>query len=130
MTGIKQDDKLREVARIIISKREPVAHIELTHVLIFRDSESMTKAAARCYSFADHPIKFFTPARFAIVVYDRRTFYFSPEQMAILIYHELLHIPKRGAKLVDHKVKDFDEILLLGLNWYEPGAEVPDILRG
>ncbi|CAK0767425.1 PhageMetallopep domain-containing protein [Gammaproteobacteria bacterium] len=129
MITIQEDEDLRELASQIIARREDVAHVELDQVLFFLDLASTPKASARCYSFAEHPIKFFTRARFAIVVYDYRTDYFTPEQMAILIYHELKHIPKRGTKLVDHNVKDFSEVLRIALDWAEPGAVVPDILK-
>lgn len=47
------------------------------------------------------------------------------------MYHELRHIGigEKGLKIVPHDIEDFKDILKeYGLDWGEPGQEVPDIL--
>lgn len=84
---------------------------------------------ARCYCLKDHPIGFYTPHRFAIVFYRQHMDWMSDRQQAILMWHELKHIPEKGDKLVQHDVQDFHTILReAGLYWGNPDGEVPDIL--
>lgn len=45
------------------------------------------------------------------------------------MFHELSHIPILGDKLIDHNIKDFYEVLQLGIDWARNGADVPDILN-
>lgn len=117
------------LARRIISTRPEVAHVEADDVLFLWERETEPKALARTYRLADHPIGLFTLARFAIVVYSQNTDYMSVNQLALLLLHELMHIPESGDKLVDHDVKDFGSILRIDLGWSSPGREVPDILE-
>jgi len=127
-----EDDELREIARQVISVRPEVAHVELDQVLFLRDVKGGPSGTmARCYSLSGHPVEYFTEHRFCIVAYEKNTFYLSAPQLALLIFHELMHIPQRGDKLVDHGVKDFEKILGLGgVFWSAPGEDVPDILGG
>lgn len=127
-----EDAEIREIARQVIAVRPEVAHVQLDDVLFLRDVKGGPRGVgAHCYSFAAHPINHFTDHRFCIVVYEKNTFYMSAPQMALLIFHELMHIPRLGDKLIDHTVKDFAKILGLGgVYWAAPGEDVPDILEG
>jgi predicted metallopeptidase len=53
----------------------------------------------------------------------------SNNQKAILMLHELMHIPAIGERLIDHNVKDFINILRMDVDWSLPGKEVIDILN-
>jgi len=126
-----EDAEIREIARLVIEVRPEVAHVEIERVLFLRHVGGKCKDHARCYSFADHPIRYFTDNRFCLVIYEDNTFYFTAAQMALLILHELMHIPERGDKLVDHDRKDFARVLGIGgIFWASPGEDVPDILGG
>lgn len=136
MNGIEADPVLADLARKIIRTRPEVRHVEPSRVLFLRDrvnrpGSGCRRVLARCYSFREHPIAFFTSQPFGLVVYERNTDHMSKEQTALLLFHELLHIPPRGFKLVNHDRIDFAAILRLGgLDWTQPGATVPDILKG
>ena len=110
--------------------RPEVAHVEVDDILFLRELETKPGGTlARTYRLVDHPIGFYITARFAIVVYDQNTDYMSANQLAILVLHELMHIPELGDKLVDHDVKDFRSVLGIDLDWARPGQEVMDILE-
>lgn len=120
---------LRELALKVIAAREEVSHVEIDQVLFLRELETKPPAVARCYRFINHPIGFFTEKPWGIVFYWMNCDYMSPTQLALLMFHELLHIPEKGDKLVQHNIQDFREVLGVELDWTEPGREVPDILR-
>lgn len=124
----EESESLKEIAIQLIKKQERVAHVEADNVLFLVNFGDKPNAAARCYSLSSHPIQFFTDKEFCIVVYNENTDYMSDEQMAILVMHELMHIPLIGTKLIEHNVKDFKQILEVDLNWCKPGVAVPDIL--
>ena len=122
-------EDLRDLAVRIISTQEFVSHVDPHDVLFLWEREEEPKATARTYRLINHPIQVFTDKRFAIVFYWQNCDYMSPAQLAILMLHELMHIPPTGDKLIDHDVKDFRAILGLDLDWSEPGRDVPDILE-
>ncbi len=117
---------LRKLAEKVRAARWDVAHVNLDEVLFLWEVARKPNAYGECYSLVFHPIRRFCPARFAIVFYRSLTSRFDEKQLAILMWHEMKHIPMRGDKLVDHDMKDFTQII--GTNWTEVGADVPDIL--
>jgi predicted metallopeptidase len=132
-TWEKADD-LKELAINVINARPEVGHVDAERVLfLWEIQEIKGSALGRCYSLAGHPIKFYTNHAFAIVFYQAKTEALSPQQLALLMLHELLHIPALGDKLVDHDMKDFYQVITaagVDFSWAEPGANVPDILKG
>lgn len=121
--------ELIELAAKIIAVKDDVAHVDVSEVLFLKEMETVPRAAARCYSFFNHPVKFFTEKKFCIVFYESNIDYFTEKQRAILMYHELKHIPLIGNKLVKHSIEDFYEVLQMGIDWSNNGADVPDILK-
>jgi len=134
MTTWQIADDLKQLARAVINARDEVAHINPDDVLFLRQYEDIGgKALARCFSTVGHPIGYFERRKFIIVFYALRTDDLTPQQSALLILHELLHIPAIGDKLIDHDIKDFCRVLAAAdydYGWAEPGANVPDILKG
>jgi predicted metallopeptidase len=124
----EESQELRELAAKVISKRDEVAHVEIDQVLFFKEHETKPPALARCYRFHTHPIGFFAEKPWGIVFYWQNCDYMNERQLALLMLHELMHIPPTGNKLVQHNVQDFREVLGIDLDWKEPGREVPDIL--
>ncbi len=120
--------ELRELACKVILSREEVFHVDVNEILFLKEIETMPKASARTYNLIDHPIELFTSKPFAIVFYESMIDYFTEEQRAILMFHELMHIPMLKNRLTDHDVKDFIDVLKLGVDWSRPGAQVPNIL--
>lgn len=120
---------LKDLARQVIFSREEVFHVDVNEVMFLKELEARPKSSARCYSLANHPILLFTTARFCIVFYESNIDYFSKAQRAILMLHELSHIPATGDKLIDHNIKDFYEILKMGVEWSLPGQIVPEIIK-
>jgi len=120
--------ELREMAKKLVKCQELVSHIDVNEVLFLKEMETTPKAAAKCFSLATHPMRYFTNARFCIVFYESNIDYFSKDQRAILLFHEMMHIPAVGDKLVDHDVKDFYDVLKLGIDWNSRGVKVPNIL--
>jgi predicted metallopeptidase len=123
--------ELEQLALKIIRKREEVCQVDVDDVLFLKEMVTEPKAYARTYRLVGHPIGFFTSKLFAIVFYWTRCYYLSQQQLALLMFHELLHIPELGDMLVDHDVKEFRSVLKvlnIDSNWTKPGREVPDIL--
>jgi hypothetical protein len=120
---------LLALARRVIEKREEVMHVDTEDVLFLWELETKPRALAMTYSFRDYPIGFFTPKRFGIVFFRQNCDYMTDRQLALLMFHELMHIPPVGNKLVRHNVQDFITILRIDLDWANPGREVPDILE-
>lgn len=120
--------ELMELARKIILTREEVYHVDVREILFLKEHDEVGRVSAKCFNIIKHPIQLFTEKRFAIVFYESNIDYYTYKQRAILMFHELMHIPAMGDKLVDHNIKDFYEVLLLGVDWNMPGANAPDIL--
>ena len=122
-----ESPELRELARKVVAARDEVAHVDPDEVLWLKELTTEPAALARCYHFGDHPIGYFTDKPYAIALYWQRCDYMSERQLAILLFHEMMHIPEIGDKLVDHDVQDFMRILRLDLDWQQPGRDVPDV---
>ncbi len=126
-----QPEWMRELAEKVIASRDEVRHVDIDEVLFLVEHETKPKSAiAKCYKFGTDPINFFTDAEYAIVFYWQWCDLLSEEQLAILMLHELMHIPiSSHLPLVKHTVQDFKEILEIDLDWSRPGQEVPNILK-
>jgi len=77
--------------------------------------------------------KAYLPFDFIITFYERNTGLLNENQQKILMLHELRHITlgEKGLKIRPHDIEDFKDILeTYGLDWNEPGKELPDILGG
>ncbi|MNO37513.1 hypothetical protein D3C76_275960 [compost metagenome] len=77
--------------------------------------------------------KAYLPFDFIITFYERNTSMLNENQQKILMLHELRHITlgEKGLKIRPHDIEDFKDILeTYGLDWNEPGKELPDILGG
>lgn len=129
MAAWEEAPDLAELAARVIAVRPEVGHVEIEDVLFVWELETAPSASARCYKLSGHPIGLFTDKRWAVVFYRQNMDYMSSRQQALLMLHELLHIPARGNRLVDHNVQDFQEVLGIGLNWAAPEQEVPNILE-
>ncbi|MDK2932391.1 MAG: hypothetical protein PWP27_201 [Clostridiales bacterium] len=124
-------NELKELAIKVIDKREEIAHVDVDEVLFLIEYKTKPNAIARTYKLTNHPIQAFTDCKYAIVFYDSNTDYMSEKQLALLMLHELMHIPKTGDLLVNHNVQDFYEVLKIGsVDWSKPNVDVPDILGG
>jgi len=58
--------ELIELAAKIIAVKDDVAHVDVSEVLFLKEMETIPRAAARCYSFFNHPVKFFIDKKFAL----------------------------------------------------------------
>jgi hypothetical protein len=136
MAEFTESQELRDLAEQLISNREEVAHIDINDVLFLREYQTRPgkgQIMAMTYRLDNHPIQLFSGCRFAIVFYDNNCSYMSWNQMKILMYHELLHIPENPLLikgLIPHSVQDFGRVLSIDLNWAKAGRDVPDILEG
>jgi len=76
------------------------------------------------------PFRAFMDYQYVITVYEPHVAYMSEAQMALLMWHELKHVPICG-KFVPHDVEDFSAIVEgYGIHWSEPDADIPNILAG
>lgn len=130
LAEFKEAQDLKDMAQKLIASRIDIDHVDVEEVLFLKEMETQPNASARTYALTGHPIQYFTNKRFCIVFYESNIDYFSYEQRVILLYHELMHIPILGNKLIDHNVKDFREILHLGVDWNLPGVIVPKLIEG
>lgn len=126
---------LRDLATRVIARREDVSHVEPDSVLFLWENETSPgnrmKTLGRCYSLADHPIGHLTPHRFCIVFYRQNMDHQNDRQRAVLMWHELRHIPLSGDKLRQHDAQDFAQVLrTAGIDWADEsmGSDIPDIL--
>lgn len=82
------------------------------------------KVFGQCERIQDK-YKAFIPYDFLITVYEPNVINFSPEQIKILLHHELLHVGVNMAaeptyKVNPHDIEEFDEIISrYGLDWSE-----------
>lgn len=135
MADWQEAPDLRLLAMAVTAKKDDVAHVDPSETLFFWELDTKPKnrgflTLAECHSFKRHPIGFFTPARFAVVFYEQNMGWMNERQRAVLMWHELKHIPERGDKLRPHTVQDFHVILReAGLDWNDPDGEVPNILE-
>lgn len=129
MAAWEEAPDLAELAARVIAARPEVAHVEIEDVLFAWELETAPRAIARCYRLIGHPIGLFTNQRWAVVFYKQNMDHMSSRQQALLMLHELLHIPERGDRLVEHNVQDFAGVLGIDLHWSAPGREVLDILE-
>jgi len=120
--------ELQELASKIIKIRDEVSHVEIEDILFLRESSSTPRALAQTFSLDGHPIGYFTNKPFAIVFYDMKCDELTENQIAAVMWHELMHIPTSGTKLVKHEVQDFYAVLGLGVGWQEPGKKIINIL--
>ena len=128
MPAFEEATDLQEIATRLVAAVENVDHVDVSEIMFLREFETKPKALAKCYKFGDHPIRFFTDKKYCIVFYWACCDYMTSEQITFLVLHELMHIPSKDDKMVDHDVQDFRAILGINLDWQEPGTEVPDIL--
>jgi predicted metallopeptidase len=119
---------LEELAIRVIARRKEVAHVDTEEIMFLREIASQPKALARTYILVGHPIGVFTDKMFAIVFYQQNCVYMNENQQALLMLHELMHIPEQGDRLKKHDVEDFRAVLGINLDWAQPNQEVPDIL--
>ena len=129
MAVFQESKELYFIAIKLINRINRVAHINVNEVLFLDEFETTPKALARCFIFGDHPITFLIRQKYCIVRYRANCDYLSPEQVTILVLHELMHIPLEGNKVIDHDVKDFQALLKLRPDWAAEGVEVPNILE-
>jgi predicted metallopeptidase len=126
----RESQELKELAMRVIRKRPEVCHIDADDVLFLQEYETKPPASARCFRLIGHPIQAFRTEPFCIVFYEAVIDHMSPQQRALLMLHELMHIPETGDKLIDHTIKDFGEIIGVGgADWSRPNKDVPDILE-
>ncbi len=127
----EHSEELKELAKKIIAIRDEVVHVDINEVLFIKEYILKPRAMASCYKIDKHPIQVFTDAKYAIVFYWQHCDVLSENQLALLMLHELMHIPPLDTMpLVDHTIQDFRTILEIDLNWDKPGQEVPSILEG
>lgn len=130
---------LRELAEKIISKmpdlwfidefvgRENIAYVLSYEPKMDRATGKMVHADCRKVK---QPFRAFMDYQYIITVYEPHTDYMSEAQLALLMWHELKHIPMSG-KLVPHDVEDFRAIIeTYGIHWSAPDADIPNILAG
>ena len=129
MVEFRESQELYDIALKLVTRIDRVSHIDVKEVLFLDEIETTPKALARCYALQDLPIQFFTDKKYCVVVYRANTDSLSPQQLVLLVLHELMHIPMEGRRVIDHDVKDFVALLNLNRNWSKPGVEVPDILE-
>ena len=129
MSLFVESKKMHATAKRLIEIQDSVAFIEISEVLFLEELETKPKAHAKCFRLVEHPIGLFTDKKYCIVVYLQNCDWMSDEQRTLLLWHEMLHIPILGTKLIDHDVKDFRKILGIDLDWAEPGKKVPNVLK-
>ncbi len=78
------------------------------------------------------PMQAYLPYQVIITFYEPNIDDFTPNQKAVLMWHELKHIEltQKGIKIKNHDVRDFRSIIdRLGLDWSSE-IEIEDILGG
>lgn len=127
----RESQEMYDLAIKLIRARPEVNYIDADDVIFLQEYNTKPPVNARCFRLVNHPIQAFRSETFCIVFYEAVIDHMSPQQRALLMLHELMHIPESGDRLIDHTIKDFNEILGLGgIDWNRPGRSVPDILEG
>lgn len=130
---------LRDLADRVISRMpdlwfidEWVGRENIAYVLSYeprrgRSADRMVHAECRKVK---PPFRAFMDYQYIITVYEPNVAYMSEAQLALLMWHELKHIPMSGS-FVPHDVADFSAIIEgYGIDWSVPDADIPNILAG
>jgi predicted metallopeptidase len=114
---------LRELAeRIVEANDETIGYIDTEMIAFVVETQyGSGKLMGRTYNLKKHPMKAYTEKDYAIVIYEANTTQLNEKQMALLVYHELTHIPQpTKSMLTDHDVEDFAVIVdRFGSRWHE-----------
>ena len=114
--------------RLIREKAELSSIAESDVTIVFLESDAEKKSGGKsvlgqCEKIPDK-YKWAVPCDFTITIFAPNVERFTPEQLKILIFHELLHvgIEKDGNEeryfVIPHDIEDFEIIIKqFGLNW-------------
>lgn len=138
--GVRDAEPSRQLKRLagqLIRKLPELSYIQEWGIKVGYVESSEKKSGERIV-FADcrkvqEVFRAYLPFDFIITFYIRNTGMLNESQLKILMLHELQHIEmgERGLKIRAHDVEDFKSILAkYGLDWNEPGKELPDLLGG
>jgi hypothetical protein len=130
---------LRDLADRVISRmpdlwfidewvgRENIAYVLSYEPRKVRAADRMVHADCRKVK---PPFRAFMDYQYIITVYEPNVAYMSEAQLALLMWHELKHIPMSGS-FVPHDIADFSAIIEgYGIDWSVPDADIPNILAG
>ena len=115
----------QQIAKELIEARPELDYIKNSDVSIIclsSQHEKKTKKKVvfgQCEKIADK-YKWGIPCDFTITVFEPNVCGFTPEQIKILIFHELLHVGIDGDKLFinPHDLEDFKAIIdKFGVDW-------------
>jgi len=129
--------ELAELGNKVIDKIEELSYIrdyeiKIGYVLSYeRKTKDGQIVFADCRK-VNGPYRAYLPYDIVITFYEPNTSYLSDNQQKVLMWHELRHITigPKGIKVKDHDVKDWRSVIdALGLDWSEPGQEIPDVLK-
>lgn len=127
------DNDIRDLAeRVVKVYADCIGYIDTDRILFIRETlGGMSKAAAKCRlvqePYASLLSELGHDVDWIIEFYSYHTEGKSPEWLAILMLHELMHIGADG-KIVDHDIKDFRDILRgVGVDW-SSYSNLPDII--
>lgn len=127
-----------ELGNKVIDKIEELAYIRDYDIKIGYLISYEAKTKDSQIVFADcrkvnSPYTGYLPYDFLITFYEPNMDLLFDNQKKVVMWHELRHagIGPKGKKLQPHEITDFKSIAKsLGIDCYELGQEVPDILAG
>lgn len=142
ITEYSEESKIyKELGNKIINRFERFElitdlEIQIGYVVSYEQKKNKNKLVYGQCEKVSKEQKAFLPYDFIITIYEPNAELLSPNQIKILMKHELIHIDygKNGLKIRDHDINDFVSIISEhGYNWndwIEGDVEVVDILGG
>ena len=132
-------EEYSEIAAKIIQEEillTDLRHSEATIIYLSSDKEKTSKGRAVCGECEKIPDKYkwAIPADFTITIYEPNVSTFTPDQIRILLFHELLHVGielkndgSEAYSIRPHDIEDFREIIKRhGMDWTLPIWEAID----
>lgn len=135
------DNEADAICRNLVERFDYLKHIDMNQVLVLVKEGKVgnagggRKAVARCYA-VKYPFRALHPYRtflYMVVVYADMFYRLELKARQIVLFHELMHIPREfdGSGVVPHSIEDFLSLVdALGPNWVEtPEEGLPDLLK-
>lgn len=114
------DETLRNLAEKVIEENPNLAHLKTPDITILYMYSDKQKKRAGCPVYADtekvsSKMRSLAGCDFIITFYKPNSDRLTPEQMEILMYHELRHVgydpEKEKRYIIPHDVQDFADII-------------------
>ena len=138
----KLTNEFDAIVENLLETENSLAHINELGVTVGIMKSRKEKAVGKKTVYGDcskvqEKVKEFVPYDFLITIYETNCMKLNPDQMKILLFHELLHIGAEATKdggvrkfIIPHCIEEFEEVReRFGLEWDKPQT-LMDFMEG